>query len=165
MAITRTAMIDDDGSGTTGTILNNAWKQELYNQIDAGFGAWVEVPFNAANYTALTGAWTVPAGFQQVLRYCVDAGSRTVRIMFGCGGNTTLSAATSTLFIALPGIPSVVVAGQNTFSYWIVPGLGTGVLTTTTPGKISLLRDIAGTAYPAQTSGITYLQGQVFFSY
>jgi hypothetical protein len=35
MAITRTAMVDDDGSGTTGTILNNAWKQELYNQIDA----------------------------------------------------------------------------------------------------------------------------------
>jgi hypothetical protein len=35
MPITRTAMIDDDGSGTTGTILNNAWKQELYNQVDA----------------------------------------------------------------------------------------------------------------------------------
>jgi len=35
MPITRTAMIDDDGSGTTGTILNNAWKQELYSQIDA----------------------------------------------------------------------------------------------------------------------------------
>lgn len=35
MAIPRTAMIDDDGSGTTGTILNNAWKQELYGQIDA----------------------------------------------------------------------------------------------------------------------------------
>jgi len=35
MSITRTPMIDDDGSGTTGTIINNAWKQELYNQIDA----------------------------------------------------------------------------------------------------------------------------------
>ena len=35
MAITRTPMVDDDGSGTTGTVLNNAWKQELYNQIDA----------------------------------------------------------------------------------------------------------------------------------
>ena len=29
MAITRTAMVDDDGSGTTGTIINNAWKTEL----------------------------------------------------------------------------------------------------------------------------------------
>ena len=35
MAITRTAMVDDDGSGTLGTVFNNAWKTELYNQIDA----------------------------------------------------------------------------------------------------------------------------------
>lgn len=34
MAITRTAIIDDDGSNQTGTELNNAWKQELYDQID-----------------------------------------------------------------------------------------------------------------------------------
>jgi len=39
MAITRTAMVDDDGSGTTGTIINNAWKTELYNQIDAADAA------------------------------------------------------------------------------------------------------------------------------
>lgn len=35
MVITRTAWTDDDGSGTTGTVLNNAVKTELYNQIDA----------------------------------------------------------------------------------------------------------------------------------
>jgi hypothetical protein len=28
-------MTDDDGSGTVGTIFSNAWKTELYNQIDA----------------------------------------------------------------------------------------------------------------------------------
>jgi hypothetical protein len=39
MAITRTAMVDDDGSGTTGTIINNAWKTELYNQIDGALGS------------------------------------------------------------------------------------------------------------------------------
>lgn len=33
--ITRTPMVDDDGSGETGTVVNNDWKQELYNQIDA----------------------------------------------------------------------------------------------------------------------------------
>jgi hypothetical protein len=32
--ITRTALVDDDGTGTTGTIINNAWKQQLYDQID-----------------------------------------------------------------------------------------------------------------------------------
>jgi len=35
MPITRTPIVDDDGSGTTGTVINNAWKQELYTQIDA----------------------------------------------------------------------------------------------------------------------------------
>jgi hypothetical protein len=35
MAITRTAWIDDDGTGTTGTVINNAEKTLLYNQIDA----------------------------------------------------------------------------------------------------------------------------------
>jgi hypothetical protein len=35
MAITRTPIIDDDGTGTTGTVIDNAWKTEFYNQIDA----------------------------------------------------------------------------------------------------------------------------------
>jgi len=40
-AITRTAWIDDDGTGTTGTVLNNAEKTILYNQIDAYAGGTV----------------------------------------------------------------------------------------------------------------------------
>ena len=35
MPIGRTAIVNDDSTGTTGTILDNAWKQELYDQIDA----------------------------------------------------------------------------------------------------------------------------------
>jgi hypothetical protein len=35
MPITRTPIVNDDGTGTTGTIFENAWKQELYDQIDA----------------------------------------------------------------------------------------------------------------------------------
>jgi hypothetical protein len=43
MAITRTPIVDDDGSGTTGTVIDNAWKQELYNQIDAATAAAVVI--------------------------------------------------------------------------------------------------------------------------
>jgi hypothetical protein len=50
MAITRTAIIDDDGSGTTGTSLDNAWKQELYDQIDA---ADVTLPIAESDVTNL----------------------------------------------------------------------------------------------------------------
>jgi hypothetical protein len=62
--ITRTAMVDDDGSGTTGTILNNAWKQELYGQIDALAAApWIVPPFVASDYGVIgTGTWTVTSG-------------------------------------------------------------------------------------------------------
>lgn len=65
MPITRTALVDDDGSGTTGTVLNNAVKQELYNQIDAALaGVLAGGPFtgvvtlaDAATYSlAGTGA-------------------------------------------------------------------------------------------------------------
>lgn len=42
MPIQRTQMIDDDGSGTTGTVWNNAFLQSLYDQIDAALasGGW-----------------------------------------------------------------------------------------------------------------------------
>lgn len=51
MPITRTPMVDDDGDGTTGTILNNAWKQELYSQIDGVVGregTWTAVDASGA---------------------------------------------------------------------------------------------------------------------
>lgn len=39
MSITRTAWTDDDGTGTTGTVINNSEKTTLYDQID---GRWSE---------------------------------------------------------------------------------------------------------------------------
>jgi hypothetical protein len=39
MTITRTAIVDDSGGGNDGTGLDNAWKQELYDQIDAAVAA------------------------------------------------------------------------------------------------------------------------------
>lgn len=52
MPITRTPIIDDSGQGTDGTVIDNAWKQELYNQIDGVLGgtSWTTIPFSAANF-------------------------------------------------------------------------------------------------------------------
>lgn len=85
MPITRTPMVDDDGSGQTGTVVNNPWKSELYDQIDAVLGPaaslpqpgpagnlmtsngtlwtsqapqtgiWIGTPYNAADYSASGG--------------------------------------------------------------------------------------------------------------
>lgn len=49
VTITRTAFTDDDGTGTTGTVINNAVKTELYGQIDAALAA---LPVNGASLTA-----------------------------------------------------------------------------------------------------------------
>jgi hypothetical protein len=55
VTIVRTDWIDDDGTGTTGTVINNAWKTELYNQIDQ---ALAKVPMLAGANT-FTGNQTV----------------------------------------------------------------------------------------------------------
>jgi hypothetical protein len=69
MPITRTAMIDDDGSGTTGTIINNAWKQEFYGQIDSFAGPLVTTLTASGTAVLPTG----PAHHLLVLDSAADA--------------------------------------------------------------------------------------------
>jgi hypothetical protein len=73
MPITRSIWTDDDGSGTTGTVLNNAELQKIYNNIDAYVpGVWQSPVFNAADYSgAASMTWTVSAGHVSVNRYTV----------------------------------------------------------------------------------------------
>jgi len=87
MPITRTAIIDDDGSGKTGTVIDNAWKQELYNQIDgletAGGGPWTAVPYASANFVT-DGAgtnWYVPGvAANLVQKYSVRGKTVTLQL-------------------------------------------------------------------------------------
>ena len=106
MAITRTPMVDDDGSGTTGTVVNNAWKQELYNQIDAADASvfasavWQQIPYNAANFLALGGqVWTVEAGDQLGYRYVLFGKTAMISLTVI---NSAVSGATSYLIAKLP---------------------------------------------------------------
>jgi hypothetical protein len=105
MAITRTAMIEDDGSGTTGTILNNAWKQELYGQIDAN-PAWQDVPFAAANFSAVAPMiWTVGAAAIQKNRYAVVGKLLfwSIYISWFSGSNVLTGSPSAGLKLTLPG--------------------------------------------------------------
>ena len=86
MTITRTAMVDDDGSGTTGTIINNAWKQEFYDQIDGALGI----------LQSYAPAWTSAAGAAPVLgtgtitgRYFISGALVWVNITLIWGSTTT----------------------------------------------------------------------------
>ncbi len=52
--IGRTAWIDDDGSGTTGTVINNAVKTSIYDQIDALAATLYTVPGGGTGVATLT---------------------------------------------------------------------------------------------------------------
>jgi len=101
MAITRTPMIDDDGSGTTGTIINNAWKTELYNQIDGAIGAIdvvASVPFNASMFGVYpSGAWTVTSGNVITLAYSRTGGTGVVTMQLA---NTVITGTPLLLSVA-----------------------------------------------------------------
>jgi hypothetical protein len=161
MPITRTPMIDDDGSGTTGTIINNAWKQEFYNQIDdviVTVGAWVDIAFNAANFSAPSPMmWTVASGDQVTFGYALAGRLATVLVNLSAttvGG--TLSAAP--LQIGLPITPQ-----RNTDVIWWAADVGGSFLirgrVIASDPSIYLYR-VDGTSWKAGTDA-TSLSGQV----
>lgn len=77
--LTRDADTDDDGTGTTGTVHNNAWKTAMYNRIDAVvaslFGASV-----GSTVTLTDGATpALDASLGPVFRLAA-AGDRTIAV-------------------------------------------------------------------------------------
>jgi hypothetical protein len=107
MPITRTPIIDDSGSGTDGTVINNAWKQEFYNQIDAVLVAqtgppWADIAYSAANFSATGGGtWTVAAGNQTTFIAAFDAAHKIVTVQ-GNFGNTSVAGTVTALRVTLP---------------------------------------------------------------
>lgn len=67
MPISRTPIIDDDGTGETGTAIDNAWKQQFYDQIDAQIdpiGKWSMLSTAPGVFQTPAGSgatWTVTA--------------------------------------------------------------------------------------------------------
>jgi len=165
MAIVRTPMIDDDGSQTTGTIVNAAWKTELYNQIDATAGSvWNRLPFNAANYTAAAGTWTVDP-VSSVIDYTVVGNSLLVN--FIVHGSQALSAQTPYLYISLAPLGGASVYHGGTFTYYWLSGsqVGSGLIEMR-PGenRIALARDPGQLPWGAG-SAAGYIQWQFFYRY
>lgn len=144
MAITRTAWVDDDGTGTTGTVINNAVKTELYNQIDAAdaaettartaaiavetaarvaafaalpyLGAWTQVAYAGGNFTAGSGmTWTVESGDQ--ITYAYKKLDRTMLIMAEIFSSTIAGTPDGALRITVPGGFTIAHSCRNTFVY------------------------------------------------
>lgn len=89
---------DDDGSNTTGTVVNNT---NVWNPIRDYIGAaWTSVAFSAGNFTVPGGTWTVASGDQTTYAY-MNSG-KTLFVQFGIA-TTTVSGSPAYLEIAIPG--------------------------------------------------------------
>ena len=153
MAITRTPIIDDSGSGTDGTVIDNAWKQEFYNQIDAAAGGvWADMPQNPGNfYAGAGGVWTVTA--HNTFAYIINGKTMTISLYITTG---SISGAPVELRASIPGGISVARTMAFTTNYYQagVPGVGWGAVD---PGNnyFKMLRDMVGTPWAAGTNYIT----------
>jgi hypothetical protein len=74
----------------------NRWRVLQHEQ-----GAWIDVPFNAGDFTASAGSWGVDAGDVGVFRYSLDSARRTAVVALTLV-DTSVSATPSFLKVAIP---------------------------------------------------------------
>ena len=99
MAITRTPMVDDDGTGTTGTVINNAWKQQFYDQIDATVAASAIGPFVAYAGIVWTASPTPPVlGNGSLTARYLRLGNLVLMQLYLTWGSTTTGGSGGWLF-------------------------------------------------------------------
>lgn len=88
---------DDDGSNTTGTVVNNT---NVWNPIrDYIGGAWTSVAYAGGNFTADTGSWTVASGDQTQYAYVEIGKTMHVAIFLV---TTTAASSPTNLRVAVP---------------------------------------------------------------
>jgi hypothetical protein len=103
MPITRTPIVDDSGTGMDGTVLNNAWKTELYNQIDNMANTTPPVTIVSSSLTGTVNDWTIsgrPA--QSLVEWAGAADLIVTGIAGGAAGHviTFRNTGTSTIWFA-----------------------------------------------------------------
>lgn len=124
VTITRTAWTDDDGSGTTGTVINNAVKTELYGQIDTALALLLPLAGGTISGTlAVTGAATLSSTL--TVAGLITAGSLAA-------GTVTLIGA---LVAASAAIPKFKTASGSTGS--ITSGVATTIFSMSGSGVAS----------------------------
>lgn len=147
---------DDDGSNTTGTVVNNT---NVWNPIRDYIGAaWTSVAFSAGNFTVPGGTWTVASGDQTTYAY-MNSG-KTLFIQLGLA-NTTVSGSPSYLEVAIPGgFTSAAKEQYGTFWYQDNATNATGlVLVPASSTKIRFYKEALG-AWAAATD-TTFVRGLI----
>jgi hypothetical protein len=100
--------------------------RDLYEkQRTTPIGHWIDVPYNAANFTANTGSWTVPSGNVSTYAYCLIG--KTMMLSCFLQGTSTSGGATE-LRVAIPG-GFTCLTYHRTSCTLFDPGYATGMVT------------------------------------
>lgn len=144
---------DDDGSGTTGTILDNAFFGSVRDYIG---GAWTSVAHSAGNFTSNAGSWTVASGDQSYFAYVEIGKTMIVSVVLV---TTEVSGLPTQLRITVPNGRTISGTHAGMFpalnNSAAVTGMwqaGAGLT------YIALLRDLAGTATWDNASNTTAMR-------
>lgn len=160
MTITRTPIIDDDGTGRTGTIINNAWKQQFYDQIDAALPVsvpWTQVPYSAGLFTGMAPmTWTVEAG--DVANYAYTVLGKTMYVTFALQTTTVGGTLGSILQIQLPGIYTAMFRSDGSLYYQDNGVSGVGIVQVLQGGNVLRLIK-AGVLNWAAATNNTFVSG------
>ena len=155
MAITRTPMVDDDGTGTTGTVINNAWKQQFYDQIDAfvasiqpsGIMTWTPA-WTSSGTAPVLGSGTITGNYARTGRVVV------FNIRLGFGSTTTYG--TGTYYLTYPPVLPVSTFPVTT-AYGVKQGVGfylfNGILSTGTTFSLYNTTGMSGGAVGGSAGG------------
>jgi hypothetical protein len=108
--IGRTPIINDDGTCTTGTVWDNAWKQELYEQIDVFVGKWYPITFDAANFYSTGTIWTVTAAQVKVNRAVLAGNTLLWNVMIDA---SSINGIVSNLYLVIPYGLTAIAASQG----------------------------------------------------
>lgn len=124
-------------------------------------GKWTDITFDAGDYTAAAGAWTLTAGDQAQSRYTVIG--QTMIFNLRVGGTTTNASVGGELRVRLPRGYRGIVGTRELFTQvgpltWDGSAAsGTGViLLDPSPNDfyLRLFRDIDGTTWPTETDAL-----------
>lgn len=146
-------IIDDDGSGTIGTVLNHALFEQVKTYID-DVTVWIDVPHNPFNFGASGTTWTVTAPNQATFAYAL-VGSKTMLLQIYLT-NTTLAANwPGSLDIILPSSMHARYQG-GTFAFKNQGVAGIGTVFTAAGNVLKLYRDLNSTAWTAGSVDILF---------
>lgn len=152
MSIDRTwynTLVDNSSpTAADGTIWNKAAVDALMDAIDAALGTFVDVPFNAANFTGGAGVWTLEAGDVIINRYKVVDKVMTWWVQIG---TASVGGATPVLRIAAPA--GISFATTATFSAAAIPA---GAFVSPLTDALLGISYPGGANWPVNTHG-TYL--------